>query len=349
MEEFSLRPKLYFGSDSLNALEQIADRRVFLVTDSFLNQSGLIQRVTERLRGAVCVFDRVTPDPSLELVAQGVKALRDSGGEVVLAVGGGSPMDCAKAIRHFAGTACPLWCVPTTAGTGSEMTAFAILTDTKAGVKHALVDAALLPDAAVLDGGFLTGVPPKVTADTGMDVLSHAVEAYVARGANAFTDALAEKAFSLACKALIPAYAGEQGAKERMLEASCLAGMAFNTAGLGVCHALSHAIGGAYHLPHGSINALLLPCVVDWHSANLPGTARRYASLARLAGGTPTAQGLSQLLRRLARQTGQPERFPVKLELSRICAAALQDRCVAFDPAQVDEHGLREVLLLVGR
>ena len=345
--EFSLKTRVVFGPDSLSALESLAEQPVFLVTDRFLNESGLVRRVTGHLRGPVTVFDAVTPDPSLGTVAQGVRAFQESGSRVVVAVGGGSPMDCAKAIRHFGGAGCPLWCVPTTAGTGSEMTAFAILTDTEAGVKHALVDEALLPDVALLDPGFLEGIPPKVTADTGMDVLSHAVEAYVARGASAFTDAWAEKAFALACGALTPAYQGDGGAKARMLEASCLAGMAFNAAGLGACHALAHAIGGAYHLPHGAINARLLPAVVDWHAAHLPETSQKYARLAAVAGWTPTARGLSSSLRRLARQLGQSGGVSVQIDPKRVIPVALQDRCAPFDPAKLDEAGLEEVLARV--
>ena len=198
MERFSLKTRVFFGAQPLAALEELGEKRVFIVTDGFLAQSGLLDRVKARLRGESAVFDQVTPDPSLELVARGVAALQSAGAQAILAFGGGSPMDCAKAIRHFSGERLPLWCVPTTAGTGSEVTSFAILTDTQRGVKHALVDDALLPDAAILAPEFLAGVPAAVTADTGMDVLTHAAEAYVARGANSFTDALAEAAFTAA-------------------------------------------------------------------------------------------------------------------------------------------------------
>ena len=267
MERFQLKPTIYFGPDALAALDALAGKRVMVITDAFLSSSGLLDRVTARLTGCTVErFTEVVPDPSLALVARGARALADFRPEAVVAFGGGSPMDCAKAMVEFgkkleAGLAPLFYAVPTTAGTGSEVTSFAVLTDTERGVKYPLVDDALLPDAAVLDASLLAGVPPAVTADTGMDVLTHAAEAYVAKQASPFSDALAEQAFSLAYEHLKPAYetAGESRAKENMLLASCMAGMAFNAAGLGLCHGLAHSLGGRYHVPHGRLNALLLP------------------------------------------------------------------------------------------
>ena len=231
MERFQLKPTIFFGSDALAALEGLAGRRVMVITDSFLAQSGLLERVRARLRDCtVEVFDQVVPDPPLELVAQGARALAEFRPQAVVAFGGGSPMDCAKAMLEFGkklGTGADIRfvAVPTTAGTGSEVTSFAVLTDRAKGVKYPLVDDALLPDEAILDPSLLAGVPPAVTADTGMDVLTHAAEAYVARGATPYTDALAEKAFTLAWQNLRPAWetAGESGAKGNMLLASNLA------------------------------------------------------------------------------------------------------------------------------
>jgi len=344
MERFSLKPRLCFGPGALWALEELGETPVFLVTDSFLARSGLLDPVTARLKGQVTVFDRVTPDPTLELVAHGVMALQESGAGAVVAFGGGSPMDCAKAIRYFSGMELPLWCIPTTAGTGSEVTSFAVLTDTRQGAKYPLVDDSLLPHTAILAPEFLAGAPPHVTADTGMDVLSHAAEALVARGANSFTDALAQSAFVTAFSHLKAACAGSMEAKEQMLMASCRAGIAFNGAGLGVCHSLAHAIGGAYHIPHGRINAVLLPNVIEFHVKTLSETASKYAALAKACGLSPNPRALMGGLRRLRAAIGEPDRLEQKIDIPAIAAQALKDRCTPSDPAPVTEAALRSIL-----
>ena len=191
-------------------------------------------------------------------------------------------MDCAKAMCWCGKERPPLWCIPTTAGTGSEVTSFAVLTDTDRGVKIPLVDDGLLAEAAVLDPGLLDGVPPQVTADTGMDVLTTPPRPPWPRGASPFSGALAERAFALADQRLPAAYTGDRTAKGDMLYASCMAGMAFNAAGLGVCHALAHALGGRFHLPHGRLNALLLPQVILFNAQD-PRAAEGYSRLASSA------------------------------------------------------------------
>ncbi len=343
MERFTLRPKLYFGTDALGALKELAGKRVLIVTDSFLSSSGLLDRVQVHLAGCdVTVFDRVTPDPSVELVAQGVQLLREVQPEAVIAFGGGSPMDCAKAVRWSAGGHVPLWAIPTTAGTGSEMTAYAVLTDREKGLKYPLVDETLLPEYAVLDPALLERVPSTVTADTGMDVLTHAAEAYASANATPFTDALAEKAFVLAYENLLEAYRGGTAEKGAMLYASCMAGMAFNVAGLGVCHGLAHALGGRLHMPHGRLNAVLLPHVIRFNAAD-PWAAKRYAKLAKLCGLVPSPRALSGVVSRLLTALKMPTTLTVD-DPASVAAAALADPCTATNPRAPKQEELEHLL-----
>ena len=343
METFTLKPKLYFGPDSLGALNQLAGRRVLVVTDGFLSSSGLLDKVRAHLNGCqVTVFDQVTPDPSVELVARGVQLLRETQPEAMVAFGGGSPMDCAKAIRWSAGGHVPLWAVPTTAGTGSEMTAYAVLTDTEKSLKYPLVDESLLSEYAVLDPSLLEGVPPAVTADTGMDVLTHAAEAYVSERATPFTDALAEKAFVLAYENLIGAYRGGMNEKSAMLYASCMAGMAFHAAGLGICHSLAHALGGRLHLPHGRLNAILLPHVIRFNAAN-GRAARKYAKLAKLCGLSASPRALSGAVSRLLIALNMPPALTVD-DLAAVAKAALADPCTATNPNLPSQADLENLL-----
>ncbi len=352
MERFAVRPEIWYGTGALAALEKLAGKRVLLVTDGFLAASGLATRAAERLTGPVEVFDRVEPDPSLQLVAEGVAALEHFQPDVVVAFGGGSPMDCAKAMCWFSRCRPPLWCIPTTAGTGSEVTSFAVLTDTEKGVKHPLVEEGLLPETAILDPALLEGVPPKVTAETGMDVLTHAAETYVAAGSSPFSDALAEKSFSLAYDRLPTAFAGNLGAKGDMLLASCLAGMAFNAAGLGACHAMAHALGGRFHLPHGRLNAILLPMVV-LRNAEDRRAAARYAALAKACGLSGTPRALSAGLVRLRAALGLPDRLPMeggalRSALDDLATAALADGCMAANPLTLTAAEVRDLLARAG-
>ena len=346
MRQFMLRPAVYFGENALSALEALAGKRVMIVTDGFLaHKSGLLEQVKACLPGCtISLFDQVTPDPPLRLVAGGVRAMEEAAPEALVAFGGGSPMDCAQAMRHFSSRPhIPLWAVPTTAGTGSEVTSFAVLTDTEKGVKYPLVDDALLPDAAVLEEAFLAGVPPAVTADTGMDVLTHAAEGYVAKGASPFSDALAEHAFALAWRALPAAYRGDMQAKGEMLLASCLAGIAFNAAGLGICHGLAHSLGGRIHLPHGRINALLLPHVIRFNAED-KSAARKYGRLAALCGLSGTARALSSALTRRREELGISPRLGETADFAAVAAAAKDDICTPSNPRDATADELERLL-----
>ncbi len=353
METFQCPTRLIAGPGAVSALRTLHAKKLFLVTDPYFAKNGTADRILAAAGAAeTAVFDGVRPDPSVELAAAGTARLRSFGPDWVVALGGGSAMDCAKAMVFFAGGDVRLAAVPTTSGSGSEVTDFAILTHKQN--KHPLVDPRLRPEIAILDGDLLTALPPGLIADCGFDVLSHALEACVATGAGAVTDALARDAFAAAFSLLPASFAGDAAVRLRIHLASAMAGMAFTQAGLGICHALSHALGGAFHVPHGRLNAILLPAVVECNAAAV---GHRYAELARHAGLGATADtvavhnlknGLIRLRRTLAlpdtlAQAGvSPRDLHEKAE--GIVAAALADPCCGTNPVAPDAAGLRRIL-----
>lgn len=343
-----------------------------VITDPFMVESGLVRRVTDQLEGKEYrIFSHVVPDPPMELVVEGVSEVLDFRPDLLIAMGGGSAIDEAKAIRHFAGEIGELGpmefiAVPTTSGTGSEVTSFAVITDPQKGVKYPLVDDALLPDAALLDPTLTASVPGSITADTGMDVLTHAMEAYVSLRATAFTDALAEKAVTLVFRYLLRSYqdAKDREAREQMHYASCMAGMAFNEASLGLNHAIAHNLGAKFHLPHGRTNAILLPHVVafnaqieEYNQKEYSRAAHRYAKLASLigAGGVHVRAGVKNLTARIEklqtqmrmprtlRQAGlKPEELHQKE--AEIALGALADNCILTNPITVLPEDVTAIL-----
>ena len=242
----------------------------------------------------------MVPDAPLNKIAEGVKKFLQYQPEAVVAVGGGSAIDSSKAIREFAlkinnyGKV-GLIAVPTTSGTGSEVTSFAVVNDTEAHVKYPLIADSLTADEAILDAELVKSVPPAITADTGMDVFTHALESYVSIAHNEFSSALAEKAIEICGVFLLRAYldGSDMHARKKMHVASCLAGLSFNTAGLGITHSMAHQLGAMFHIPHGRANAMLLPHIVEFNSdinkhsksqkEYLP-AVKRYANVAHILG-----------------------------------------------------------------
>lgn len=348
METLALGTRLIWGEDALDALRELKGQRVLVVSDRFWTENGKAKEIAART-GAdrTAIFGEVSGEPDLKLVARGVVALERADAQAVVALGGGSAMDCTKALGWCAGRKVRLWCIPTTAGTGSEVTAFSVLTDRDKGVKYPLVDESLVPETAILDKNFLTGVPKEITAYTALDVLTHAVEAYVAKGANPFTDALAEYAAAGAYRHMPAAVEGNLSARGELLMCSTLAGIAFNRAGLGVCHALAHSLGARLHAPHGKVNGLLLPWVIESNAAE-PVTAKRYARLASLLGLSPTPRALSGAIKRLGRRLGLPETLKGTVDAAAAAKDAQADFCIAdnrktFTDAEL-ERIIREVV-----
>ena len=353
MEHFFCKTKIIVGSQAEAQLQSFSIRRLFLVTDPYFAQSGDADRIAQ-LSGAkeTEIFSDITPDPSAQLAARGAAAVKSFAPDAVVALGGGSAMDCAIAMGYFSGLTPKLIAIPTNSGSGSEVTDFAILTHE--GVKHPLVDDSLRPDAAILDDSLLQNLPPKLIADTGFDLLSHALEAWAATGAGAFSDALASDAFCTAYSLLPLSFAGGRNVRLRIHTASTMAGLAFSLAGLGICHALSHALGGEFHIPHGRINAILLPAVID---QNAHAAGSRYASLARRAGFSTGSdavaiRALKNALIRLRRSLQMPDNLAqagvsptiLRQKTDAIVTATLADPCCATNPAPVTDAMVRRIL-----
>lgn len=353
METFSCKTTIYAGAGAIQVLGELGAKRVFVVTDPFFMKNGGAKRVAEAARAEeTAFFDEIEPDPTVELAARGTAKLKSFRPDLVVALGGGSALDCAKAMRCFAREEMRLAAIPTTSGSGSEVTDFAILTHNR--VKHPLVDPALRPDIAILDSDFLDGLPRGLIADTGFDVLTHAVEGYTAREAGCITDALAREAFCTAYACLPASFAGRKEVRLKIHRAATLAGMAFTQAGLGLCHAMAHSLGGIFHVPHGRLNAILLPSVV---AANAHVAGEKYAQLARAAGmggsaDTVAVRNLRNGLIRIRRELGLPETLAqagvkprdVWNSTGQIVEATLADPCCAGNPAKVEDFLVRRIL-----
>ena len=301
MQWFKVPSKIYFERDSIEYLHDMRNvNRVFIVTDRSMVDLGYVTRVTDQLeqrrnKVQVQLFCDVEPDPSIQTVKRGLTLMEAFRPDTIIAIGGGSSMDAAKGMWLFyeqpdvnfddlkqkfmdirkrafrypeLGKKSKLVCIPTTSGTGSEVTPFAVITDKEENKKYPLTDYSLTPTVAIVDPSLTMSLPKSITADTGMDVLTHATEAYVSTLASDFTDGLALQAVKMVFEYLPRAVnngKNDPEAREKMHNASTLAGMAFANAFLGVNHSLAHKIGGEYHVPHGRANAILMPHVIRYN------------------------------------------------------------------------------------
>ncbi len=376
MYKISYKTELHVGKGALQQLSHYKNEHILVVADPFLKTSGTLDAILANFDDSndIVVFTDIVPDPPIETVVAGIKSAGDKPISIVLSIGGGSAIDASKAMYYFAKkqgafSEAILIAIPTTSGTGSEVTSFSVITDAERGTKYPLVTKEILPDVAILDADLVLSLPGNITADTGMDVLTHAIEAYVSTKATDFSDALAEKAIKLVFEYLPKAYKNGQDveAREKMHAASTLAGMAFNTASLGINHSLAHAAGAKFHVPHGRLNSILMPHVIQYNAGiefnnrNRQATdktvASRYQDIAKLLGCSASSlvSGVRQLveaIKKLQRKLEMPtslREYGVKADAFaqykvEISETALHDGCTPTNPRVPTAEELLKVL-----
>ncbi|MGF1731841.1 1-propanol dehydrogenase PduQ [Photobacterium kasasachensis] len=364
MTQFYGKTKVCYGTNALDNLQKLPGKDVFIVTDSFIAKTGFVDQVKSNLSTGVLstIFDEVEADPSLDTITTATHLFMKSEADIIIAIGGGSAIDAAKAVAYFANHADLLRpppylvAIPTTSGTGSEVTSISVVTDKKNGLKIPLQDDTLTPDLAILDARFTRTMPPSITAATGMDVLTHAIEAYVSNRANLFTSIYAENAIKIVFKYLPRAYVSgeDMEAREQLLLASCMAGMSFNNSGLGITHSVAHSLGGLFHIPHGIANAVLLPSVIEFNSFD---ACIQYQKLAHCLGlpASSMDEGSSSFLEAV-RQLNASLDIPSRISgldidedvyisnLSTMANNILQDICTTTNPKKASYDDVIQLL-----
>ncbi len=366
MKRFSISTAIFSGENALKRLNKYQNMRVWIVCDAFLAKGEPIERIKTELKGNdVRVYTDIQPDPDVKTVVAGMKDLIDFKPDIVIGFGGGSAIDAAKAMVFFA-TKFNIHlerciAIPTTSGTGSEVTNATVITDEAKGIKYPIFDATIYPDEAILEPKFVVTVPSHITANTGMDVLTHAIEAYVSTTANDFSDALAEKSVALVFEYLPTAVSkGDcEKTREKMHNASCMAGMAFSQSGLGINHAIAHQLGGKFHVAHGLANALLLPHVIRFNAKNDIRARKRYARIAKACrfchpDASPEA-GVNQLIHNIKRlqqevkiatslRTLKITRKDVLAQMDALVESTLQDSTMATTPFKANSLQVRQII-----
>jgi len=404
MQWFKVPPKIYFEENSIQYLEKMNDiTRAFIVTDESMVKLGYVDKILYylRKREIYChskIYSDVEPDPDVETIERGVAEMRAFNPDVIIALGGGSAIDAAKGMWLFyehpeatfdglkqkfmdirkrvvkfpnLGEKAKFVAIPTTSGTGSEVTAFAVITDRKNGnIKYPLADYALRPTVAIIDPQFVMSLPKGATADTGMDVLTHAIESYVSNMANDYTDGLAMQAIDLVFEYLKRAYdngSEDKLAREKMHNASCIAGMAFTNAFLGLNHSMAHKLGGEYHIPHGRANAVLLPYVIEYNSKKPTKFVafpkyeefiadKKYAKIAKMIGkgGATEEESINNLIeaiKQLMKNLGMPlsikecgvDENLFMSKLDELSEKAHDDQCTGANPRYPLVEEIKEI------
>ncbi|MDU7953848.1 MAG: iron-containing alcohol dehydrogenase [Clostridium perfringens] len=376
MARFTLPRDIYHGKDSLEVLKSLEGKRAFIVIGGgSMKRFGFLDKVLSYLKEAnmeTKVFEGVEPDPSVETVMKGAKEMEEFNPDWIVSIGGGSPIDAAKAMWIFyeypdftfekaivpfglpkLRRKAKFVAIPSTSGTATEVTAFSVITDYKAKIKYPLADFEITPDIAIVDPILAETMPEKLVAHTGMDALTHAIEAYTASLRSNFTDPLALKAIEMVNMHLVNSYKGDMEARGEMHEAQCLAGMAFSNALLGIVHSMAHKVGAVFHIPHGCANAIFLPYVIKY---NRKACEDRYANIARHIGLKGESEreltdALIDLINKFNKELNIPssmkeygiEEDDFKANLKFIAHNAVLDPCTGSNPREINDETMEKL------
>ena len=380
MARFTLPRDLYHGKGALDALKTLKGKKAIVVTGGgSMKRFGFLDTVVNNLKEAgmeVELFEGVEPDPSVETVMRGAAAMTKFEPDWIVAIGGGSPIDAAKAMWAFyeypdttfealcipfnfptLRTKAKFCAIPSTSGTATEVTAFSVITDYQKGVKYPLADFNITPDVAIVDPALAEKMTQKLTAHTGMAAMTHAIEAYVSTLNCDYTDPLALHAIKMISRDLVDSYNGDMAARDRMHNAQCLAGMAFSNALLGIVHSMAHKTGAAYsggHIVHGCANAMYLPKVIKFNAAE-PEAAKRYEEIAAFLGLEPTVDALIAHIKGMNEKLNIPtcikdyeggiideKEFLDKLDT--VAELAVGDACTGSNPRTIDPAQMAKLL-----
>ena len=382
MARFTLPRDIYHGKGCLEELKNLKGKKAFLVVGGgSMKRQGFLDKAVNYLKEGgmeVEVFEGVEPDPSVETVMRGAEAMRKFEPDWIVSMGGGSPIDAAKAMWAFyeypettfedlitpfsfpeLRQKAKFAAIPSTSGTATEVTAFSVITNYQTGVKYPLADFNITPDVAIVDPDLVMGLPVKQVAYTGMDALTHAIEAYVSTLNGPFTDPLALQAIEMVLEYLPASYNGNTHAREEMHYAQCLAGMAFSNALLGIVHSMAHKTGAAFstgHIPHGCANAIYLPYVIRYNAKDTV-AADRYAEIARRMGlEGRSRQALINSLCAKINEFNEKLNIPKTLKefginedefkekVDRIAELAVGDACTGSNPREIDPANMAKLL-----
>ena len=380
MARFTLPRDLYHGKGALDALKTLDGKRAIVVVGGgSMKRFGFLDKVCDNLKAAgmeVQVFEGVEPDPSVETVMKGAEAMRQFQPDWIVAIGGGSPIDAAKAMWAFyeypdttfealcipfnfpkLRTKARFCAIPSTSGTATEVTAFSVITDYHKGVKYPLADFNITPDVAIVDPDLAETMPKKLTAHTGMDAMTHAIEAYVSTLHCDYTDPLALHAIKMISADLVKSYNGDMEARDRMHNAQCMAGMAFSNALLGIVHSMAHKTGAAFsggHIVHGCANAMYLPKVIAYN-AKEPEAEKRYGEIAAFLGLEPTSKALIAHIKAMNEQLDIPacikdyeggiiDEKEFLEKLPQVAELAVGDACTGSNPRTITPDVMEKLL-----